>query len=182
MKAFRFLFVMALLGFAVTIARADTVDPKITIGGGGSCAGNSLTSTTQSFTGLSTGCQIDFTNNIGSDDEFGVTLFKIVVNVTSGFTGALSCGTFEGSIFTVDLEASTANSCTFVTDTGFASGNVLSLEFDNDPSGGGGFNNNSVDVTLAQTVINTPEPASALLLLTGMGALAAFRKRRQAQA
>jgi len=185
MKAFRLLFVVILLGFAATMARADGIDPKITIGGGGSCAAQSLTSETQSFTGLSTGCQIDFTNNIGNDDEFeelGVTLFKIVVNVTSGFTGTLSCGTFAGTIFVVDTEASTATSCTFLAPNGFAPGNTLSLQFDNDPNGGGGFNNNSVDVTIAQTVISTPEPASALLLLTGFGALAAFRKRRQAQA
>ena len=182
MKAFRYLLVILVAAFAVSIARADGVDPKITIGGGGSCAAQSLTSETQSFTGLSTGCQIDFTNNISDDSEFGVTLFKIVVNVTSGFTGTLSCGTFEGSIFVVDTEATTATSCTFLAPNGFASGNTLSLQFDNDPSGGGGYNNNSVDIEIAQTVINTPEPASAVLLLTGMGALAAFRKRRQIQA
>src|SRR5215470_15111628 len=145
MKAYRLLFVMVVLGFAATLARADGVDPKITIGGGGSCAAQSLTSTTQSFTGLSTGCQIDFTNNIGGGDEFeledfGTTLFKIVVNVTSGFTGTLSCGTFEGSIFIVDTEATTATSCTFLAPNGFAPGAVLSLQFDNDPGGAGGFN------------------------------------------
>src|SRR5215475_14791009 len=84
MKAFRLLFVIIILGFAATMARADGIDPKITIGGGGSCAAQSLTSTTQSFTGLTTGCQIDFTNNIGGDDDddfddLGTTLFKIVV-------------------------------------------------------------------------------------------------------
>ena len=192
MKALRYLLVILVAAFAVSIARADTVDPKITIGGGGSCAAQSLTSETQSFSNLSTGCQIDFTNNIGAEDELGVTLLKIVVNVTSGFTGTLSCGAFEGSIFVVDTEATTATSCTFLAPNGFAPGNTISLQFDNDPNGGGGFTGACTDgstnsptcvgVTIAQTVINTPEPASAVLLLTGMGALAAFRKRRQIQA
>jgi PEP-CTERM motif len=189
MKAYRLLLLVLIGGFAATIARADGVDPKITIGGGGSCDARSLESETQSFTNLSTGCQIDFSNNI-FDGEFGVTLFKLVVNVTSGFTGTLSCAALEGSIFTVDSEATTANSCTYVTDTGFHNGDApISLQFDNDPNGGGGFtgactdnSTNSptcVDVTIAQTVINTPEPASAVLLLAGAGALAAFRKRRR---
>lgn len=189
MKAYRLLLLVLIAGFAATIARADGVDPRITIGGGGSCDSRSITSETQSFTNLSTGCQIDFSNQI-FDGEFGVTLFKLVVNVTSGFIGTLSCGAFEGSIFTVDQEATTANSCTFVTDTGFHNdGAPISLQFDNDPTGGGGFTGactdgsttsvTCVDVTLAQTVINTPEPASAVLLLAGAGALAAFRKRRR---
>jgi len=153
MKVFRFLFVVILLGFAATMARADGIDPKITIGGGGSCAAQSLTSTTQSFTGLTTGCQIDFTNNIGGGDEFeelGTTLFKIVVNVTSGFTGQLSCAALEGSIFTTNVEASTSTACVFDTtngEIGFAPTAVLSLQFDNDPTNpnGGNFANNSVD-------------------------------------
>src|SRR5262249_20202926 len=189
MKAFRLLFAVMLLGFAGTIARADAVDPRITIGGGGSCSENSLGALTQSFTGLATGCLNDFTNNTG------FTLFEVVVNVTSGFTGQLSCAIGSGSPFT--LFTQTATSCTFFVPSdddelefleslgGLPSGqgklSTFSLTFDNDPNGGGGFNNNSVDVTIAQTVI-TPEPASALLLLTGFGALAAFRKRRQAQA
>jgi PEP-CTERM motif len=191
MKMARFLLIALVVGFAAVAAKADGVDPKITIGGGGSCDARSITSETQSFTNLSTGCQIDFSNDISSgDNEFGVTLWKLVVNVTSGFTGTLSCAALEGSIFTVDSEATTANSCTYVTDSGFHNGGApISLQFDNDPAGGGGFtgactdnSTNSltcVDVTIAQNVINTPEPASAVLLLAGAGALAAFRKRRR---
>ncbi len=190
MKAYGLLLLVLIGGFAATIARADGVDPKITIGGGGSCDARSITSETQSFTNLSTGCQIDFSNDISSgDDEFGVTLFKLVVNVTSGFTGTLSCAASEGSIFTVDSEATTASSCTFVTETGFHNGGApISLQFDNDPNGGGGFTGACTDnstnsptcvtVVLAQNVVSTPEPASALLLLTGAGALFALRKRR----
>ena len=188
MKAFRLLFVIIILGFAATMVRADGIDPKITIGGGGSCSENSLTSLTQSFTGLATGCLNDITNNTGQ------TLFEVVVNVTSAFTGQLSCAIGSNSPFTSFVQTS-ATSCTFFVPTddeleefsgGLPSGqgsvSTFSLTFDNDPGGAGGFNNNSVDVTIAQTVISTPEPASALLLLTGFGALAAFRKRRQVQA
>lgn len=189
MKAFRLLLLVLVAGFAATMVRADGVDPRITIGGGGSCDARSITLLTQTFDNLSTGCQIDFSNDIPGG-EFGVPLFKLVVNVTSGFTGTLSCAALEGSIFTVDTEASTATSCTFVTSTGFFHGDLpISLEFDNDPNGGGGFTGACTDgstnsptcvtVIVAQDVVSTPEPASAVLLLAGAGALAAFRKRRR---
>jgi PEP-CTERM motif len=141
---------------------------------------------TQSFTGLQTGCLIDFTNNIRGEDEEGVFLNQIVVNVTSPFDGPLTCDpTGEGSPFNSGVTSS-PTSCTFsnVTITllslfsqtgGVGPGGVFSLTFD--PNFG-----STVDVTLAQNVIGTPEPASALLLLAGVGALAALRKRRQVSA
>ena len=186
MRVTRWFLVLLVIGLAATVANADPVDPKITIGGGGSCQSFSLDSLTQSFTGLQTGCLIDFTNNIGSgDDEEGTFLTQIVVNVTSGFDGPLSCEIGEGSPFNTAV-LSSATSCTFsfvsnpelfslLTTGGVGPGGVFSLTFD--PNFG-----SSVDVTLAQDVISTPEPASALLLLTGVGALFAFRKRKQAQA
>ncbi len=193
MKAFRLLFVVILVGFAATIARADTVDPKITIGGGGSCSSINLTSFTQAANGLDTSCTTDFVNQITSDDE-GVTLTQIVVNVTSAFDGILSCATAADSPFFG--ETTGTNSCTFFVQTifletalldttsctpnsGLAPGCKFGLTFDNE--GGPGFGP-TVDLTISQTVIPTPEPASALLLLTGAGALAAIRKRRQASA
>lgn len=185
MRVTRWLLILLVIGFASVVAKADTaVDPKITIGGGGSCAAQSLTSETQSFSGLTTGCLIDFTNNISNDDE-GETLFQLVVNVTSPFEGPLSCDIAEGSPFNNGF-ASSATSCTFnniilesfvssFDATGWGPGQTISLTFDTNFGG-------TVDVTLAQTVISTPEPASALLLLTGAGALFALRKRRQAAA
>lgn len=182
MKAFRLLMLVLVAGFAATIARADVVDPQITIGGGGSCAAQSLTSLTQSFTGLTTGCMIDFTNNIPNGEFGGITLFQIVVNITSPFDGPLSCIIGTGSPFTLGF-VSSPTSCTFTVPVeteleleggGLPPNGVFSLTFDTNFG-------STVDTTLSQTVI-TPEPASAILLLTGAGALAAFRKRRQAQA
>jgi hypothetical protein len=183
----RWLLVLFVIGFAAAMAKADTaVDPRITIGGGGSCESFSLNSLTQSFTGLQTGCLIDFTNNIGGEDEEGTTLTQIVVNVTSPFEGPLTCDpTGAGSPFNNGVTSS-PTSCTFNnvtillasfldTQSGVGPGGVFSLTFD--PNFG-----STVDVTLSQNVIGTPEPASALLLLAGAGALAAFRKRRQATA
>jgi len=184
MRVTRWFLVLLVVGFAAAVASADPVDPKITIGGGGSCQSFSITSLTQSFTGLQTGCLIDFQNNIGlDDDEFeeGVTLNQLVVNVTSPFDGPLTCEIGEGSPFNNGVTSS-PTSCTFnniiitllssLTQNGVGPGQIFSLTFD--PNFG-----STVDVTLAQNVINTPEPASALLLLAGAGALAALRKRRQ---
>lgn len=186
MKFARLLIILLVVGFAAVAAKADVVDPKITIGGGGSCDAQSLTSLTQSFSGLTTGCLIDFTNNVSNDDEEeGITLFQIVVNVTSAFEGPLSCEVGEGSPFNNGF-VSSATSCTFnsivpdfffneLITSGLGPGKTFSLTFDTNFG-------STVDVTLAQEVINTPEPASALLLLTGAGALFALRKRRQARA
>jgi len=188
MKMARFLLIVLVIGFGAMAARADVVDPKIIIGGGGSCSLQSLNSFTQSFSGIDTSCVTDFQNNISNDDE-GVTLFQIVVNVTSAFTGPLSCDVAEGSPFNNGF-ASSATSCTFnnivpesflsaLVTSGVGPGQIFSLQFDNE--GGTGFGP-TVDLTISQTVLPTPEPASALLLLAGAGALAAFRKRRQATA
>jgi hypothetical protein len=183
MKIARFLLIALVIGFAAVAARADVVDPRITIGGGGSCAAQSLTSETQSFPGLTTGCMIDFTNNISNDNE-GETLFQIVVNITSAFEGPLSCVVGENSPFNNGF-VSSPTSCTFDSivpesflsvfrTSGLGPGQTFSLTFDTNFGP-------TVDATLAQEVI-APEPGSALLLLTGAGALFALRKRRQATA
>jgi len=193
MKAFRLLFVLILLGFAATIASADVVDPRITIGGGGSCSSQNLTSLTQDTGPLDTSCTTDFFNQITQDDE-SVTLTQIVVNVTSSFDGQLGCAAASDSPFfgvitgtnsctffvqNIEFESALFNTTSCGPNLGLGPGCEFGLSFDN--LGGPGFGP-TVDLTISQTVIPTPEPASALLLLTGFGALAAFRKRRQAQA
>jgi len=190
MRLTRWFLILFIIGLTAAVANADPVDPRITVGGGGSCQSFSLTSLTQTFTGLQTGCLIDFTNNIGSEEpeepefEGSVFLTHIVVNVISAFDGPLSCEIGPNSPFNVET-LSSPTSCTFsaVSDTllsffslpGVGPGGVFSLTFD--PNFG-----STVDITISQDVISTPEPASALLLLTGAGAFFALRKRRQARA
>lgn len=165
------------MSLAAGVARADgVVDPKITLGGGGSCAQFSQNSLTQSFTGLPTGCQIDFTNNIGFEDEEGITLHTLVVNVTSPFDGPLSCELGEGAPLSGDPAVSSPTSCTFsdpITElASITPGLTYSLLFD---TNFGDF----VDITLSQTVISAPEPSSLLLLGSGLAALLWTRKRRK---
>ena len=183
MHNLRWLLVLILLGLSSTAALADGVpDPKATMGGGGTCAGTetfSETSFTQSFTGLQIGCENDFQNNIlvGGD---GVTLNMLVVNITSAFTGTLTCAIFEGSPLSgFTPTGSSPTSCTYSRlegDPGIGSGAIYSLQFDNDIVGGGTFGS-FVDITLAQTVISAPEPGTMLLFGTGLAVLGLGRKR-----
>ena len=178
MKILRCCLILTLLGLSSTAAFADGVpDPKATMGGGGSCNETpfSETSFTQSFTGLQIGCRNDFQNNIGGGD--GVTLNMLVVNITSSFTGALTCAIFEGSPLSgFTPTGSSPTSCTYFRlegDPGIGPGAVFSLQFDNVDGSFG----NSVDITLAQTVIPTPEPAAMLLFGAGLAVLQLGRKR-----
>ena len=90
-----FLAVALFLLLVGNVAKANGVDPQIILDGSGSCAttqANPLqeTSLTQAFTGLQTGCANDFQNQIPSGDGF-MTLDTLVVNVTSPFTGQITC-------------------------------------------------------------------------------------------
>ena len=185
MKILRCCLILSLLGLSSTAAFADGVpDPKATMGGGGTCEGTttfSETAFTQSFTGLQIGCKNDFQNNIPNPQtEGGVTLNMLVVNITSPFTGALTCAIFEGSPLSgFTPTGSSPTSCTFFRlegDPGIGPGAIYSLQFDNDIVGGGSFGS-FVDITLAQTVIHVPEPATMLLFGTGLAVLRLGRKR-----
>lgn len=181
MKPLRFFLSACLLLMGASAVFADAVppDPKITMGGGGSCTESpfSENSLTQSFTGLHTGCINDFTNNIPGG-EFGITLTQLVVNVTSPFTGAISCAVTDTNtggpspLHGFTPNGSSATSCTFFElegDTGITTGLTYGLLFDTNFG-------SLVDITLAQTVI-TPEPATMLLLGVGLAGLLAVRKR-----
>ena len=182
MKILRFILVACLLLIGANTAFADgAVDPKATMGGTGSCTETPFveTSLTQSFTGLQTGCINDFTNSIFINDGEPVDLTQLVVNITSAFTGTLTCAIAEGSPLTGDPITSTS-ACTFYAaiESGqtIANGTSYGLEFDNLPGEGPGFGQ-TVDITLAQTVISTPEPTTMLLLGVGLAGLLAGRKR-----
>jgi len=182
---------VALLSLSVgSAAKANVVDPKIALGPTGSCVStenNPLqeTSLTQSFTGLQTGCINDFQNEIGG----GVTLDKLVVNVTSPFTGTISCALTLPAPLNA-FKVSSPTSCTFferlaedVQDHGdcgdsdsegcggIGHGTIYGLSFDTNFGG-------TVDIALAQRVL-TPEPAT--LLLFGSGLMAFFANKKRAK-
>jgi len=66
-------------------ASANPIDPKVGLGGGGSCASFNQSASQMTLT-VPTGCIVDFTNNI-----FGTTLDWLVVTINTPFTGPLSC-------------------------------------------------------------------------------------------
>ncbi len=169
-----FLAVALFLLLVGNVAKANGVDPSIGLGPGGSCTTSPFqeTSFTQAFTGLQTGCINDFQNQITSDDV-GQTLDTLVVNVTSAFTGQITCVLLEGApLNSATPNGSSPTSCTFSDQTFLTSitpGQTYGLTFDTNFGP-------TVDIVLAQTVI-TPEPATLLLLGSGLAALAANRKR-----
>jgi PEP-CTERM motif len=174
MRMLRFYLPACLLLIGASTALADGApDPKITLGGGGSCQSFSETSLTQTFTGVETGCAVDFTNNIPSDDV-GVTLDILVVNVLTPFSNALSCALGDGAPLNT-ATVSSPTSCTFQDVSEIFSitpGSKYSLTFE----AGTGFPS-FLDITLSPNVITTPEPATMLLLGTGLVVLSLGRKR-----
>lgn len=169
---------LLLLGANAAFADGSTPDPKVVMGGGGSCQSFSEDSLTQTFDNVMTGCVVDFTNNITSDDE-GVTLEMLVVNVDTPFSGALSCAITADSPLQGTPTVSSPTSCTFLDPTELESiypGTMYSLTFVNPNAVGGGFPP-LIDITLAQTVIPAPEPATILLLGIGVALLLAGSKK-----
>jgi PEP-CTERM motif len=174
----RFSHIPSFLAFALfllcvgSVAEATPIDPEVILDGGGSCPGTQLqTSLTQAFRGLQTGCTIDFRQLIGES----VILHTLVVNVTSPFDGQISCINGESSPLKGTPVVSSPRSCTF-SDPPTSPG---SIGFDQTYSLFFGTNfGPTVDIILAQEVI--PEPATLLLVGTGLLALVANRKRLNA--
>jgi hypothetical protein len=182
MKITRLVLLACMLLVAASGAFGDSHDPKIVMGGHGSCQSFTETSLTQTFhveteTG---GCVggVDFTNEI---NDGTVTLDLLVVNVDTPFMGQLSCALAATGSPLNTAFLSSPTSCTFEDEEETASiapGGLYNLNFLNDSSGSWP---KFIDITLAQTVIPTPEPASMLLLGIGLMGLLVGSKSRGLQ-
>jgi PEP-CTERM motif len=186
MKKLSYLFVLcALIVLCARVTQATPVDPKIGLGGGGSCASFSQNTSSQSFTlgAGQLGCIVDFTNNIP-----GATLTFLTVTVNTPFAGLLSCAidlTQPNGVSPFSVAQQTApNACTFSGPPAFPDavlpGGLYGVQF-----GYPGLMFQTCDTqgvctnltSLKITLTTVPEPASIALIGTGLLALVAGRKR-----
>ena len=175
MRKLTYLFILfTLVVLSAGVAKATPIDPKIGLGGGGSCASFSQDASSLNAT-VPTGCIVDFTNNIP-----GATLTFVTVTVNTPFTGALSCaidltqpGNGGVSPFSV-ATVSGPNSCTFSGPPLFPDavmpGATYGIQFGYP---GLQFQTSTLNITLT----TVPEPASIALIGVGLGALIVGRKK-----
>ena len=173
MRALRILLPVCLLLLGVSSAFADSTtppDPRITMGGSGSCQSFDETSLVQEFDNVNIACLVDFTNDISINDV-AVHIFTLVVTVDTGINGVLTCALGPNAPLDV-VNQTAANACTFSSssDPNIGGGQVYSLEFDNDAGGLGSFDS-PLDITLSANPTNTSEPSTLLFASLGLALL-----------
>jgi hypothetical protein len=185
MRKLYYLFaLLALTALCANTASANPIDPRVGLGGGGSCASFNQNSGSLNVI-VPTGCIVDFTNNIP-----GYTITNLIVTINTAFTGVLSCvidltQPGNGGVSPFSFGQVTApNQCTF---SGPPQGPIDAVL----PGGSYGIqfgyagapfqtcDSNGVCTALSSLslTITTPEPAS--LALIGAGLLAIFASRKK---
>jgi hypothetical protein len=198
----RILYVLALAGFAGSVAMADGVDPTVVIRRVDP-APIAITSTTETFDLFATR-----QNNIFAfQNDTNVTLTSLTLDLFAGHSGlTYSCGNFAGAdIFATCSSSSGPNGATIITFSGIGGGfsglNAASCGSDDTGRGddtnapkdnnnddknsctGGIFSlefdgiPNGAQVRGTGTV-SAPEPMTSVLLLSGLFGLAGLRRRR----
>jgi hypothetical protein len=175
MRKLSYLFALLALSLVyASRASANPIDPKVGLGGGGSCAAFSQTSLAFTLT-VPTGCIVDFTNNIP-----GFTMTNLIVTINSAFTGVLSCvidlnqpGNNGVSPFSF-AQQTASNQCMFSgpplgPPDAVLPGGTFGIQFGYP---GFAFQSSTLSITVA-----TPEPAVIALIGTGLVAIVGSRKR-----
>ena len=180
-------YLFALVALSVVFASsasANPIDPKVGLGGGGSCASFNQAAIELTIT-VPTGCIVDFTNSIP-----GLTMTNLIVTINTAFSGLLSCaidltqpGNGGVSPFAFG-QVTAANQCTF---SGPPAGPIdavlpggtygiqfgyAGLPFQTCDSNGNCTQLSSISITVA-----TPEPALIALLGAGLLGIVVSRKK-----
>src|SRR6266852_980492 len=178
------LVLVALSVVFASSASANPIDPKVGLGGGGSCASFNQAAIELTIT-VPTGCIVDFTNMVP-----GLTMTNLIVTINTAFSGLLSCAIDltqpgNGGVSPFSVAQQTApNACTFSGPPAFPDA-VLPGGFYGIQFGYPGLVFQTCDTqgnctplsSLSVSLTTVPEPASIALIGTGLVAMAVGRKK-----